>query len=211
MKIRFDGQEIEKVEFAKFFGVVLSGNMKWNEYIVQNENSLLKYCSKRLTALKLLAKEMPQSQRKILAHGLIISKVTYCISCYAHCPNYLKKRIQDIMSEAARIVHGDRRVKLKYQYQELDWLTLEGWINYMDVLTGKTIGAFQKPLDLSAKIGQNRELRTGIKYWTEENQRALNSLPTDTRCVNLDLASYEEKLQFKNDTKGYYMLHQGFF
>ena len=85
--------------------------MKLNEYIVQNPKSLLKYCNKRLSALKLLAKEMPQSQRKIIAHGLIISKITYCISCYANCPNYLKKRVQEILSEAARIVHGDKRVK----------------------------------------------------------------------------------------------------
>ena len=33
--------------------------------------------------------------------------------------------------------------------------SLEGWINYLDVLTGKTIGDFRKPIDVAAKIRQN--------------------------------------------------------
>ena len=152
--------------------------------------------------------------------------------------------MQEILSETAKIVHGERNVKLKYQFQELDWLTLEGWINYLDVLTGKTIGDFRKPIDLAAKIGQNHELRAGIRHWTEEQQRitramlagklkmgsenlgqstarslfftaryvrAVNSLPTDIRCLNLNSGTYEDKLKFKSGTRGYFQLHQKFF
>ena len=79
--------------------ILLSGNLKWNEYIMQNEQSMLKFLNKKLGALKMLAKKMPTEQRKILAHGLIISKISYCISCYANCQGYLKKRIQDIISK----------------------------------------------------------------------------------------------------------------
>ena len=53
--------------------------------------------------------------------------------------NQLELRMQEILPETARIVNGESNVKLKYQFQELDWLTLEGWINYMEVLIGKTI------------------------------------------------------------------------
>ena len=48
-----NGVEIEQVQFAKFLGIIISGNLKWNEHILQSENSLLKYCNKRLAALKL--------------------------------------------------------------------------------------------------------------------------------------------------------------
>ena len=41
----------------------------------------------------------------------------------------------------------------------------------LDVLTGKTIGDFRKPIDLAAKIGQNHELQAGIKHRTEDQQR----------------------------------------
>ena len=43
---------------------------------------------------------------------------------------------------------------LIYQFYWL--LTLESWINYLDVLTRKIIGYNQKPMGLAAKIGQNR-------------------------------------------------------
>lgn len=105
LRVEIDGVEIEKVTFAKFLGLIISGNMKWNDYIIQSENSLLKYCNKRLSVLKLLAGNCGQSQRNLPAHGLIISKITYCISTWASCPGYLKKRVQEIMSETAKIVH----------------------------------------------------------------------------------------------------------
>ena len=85
LKVFLKGVEVEKVNFAKFLGIIISGNLKWNEYILQSENSLLKYCNKRLAALKLLARDCSLNQRKILAHGLVISKITYCISC-SGCP-----------------------------------------------------------------------------------------------------------------------------
>ena len=121
LKVEFNGVEIEQVTFDKFLGIVISGNLKWNEYILQSENSLLKYCNKRLSALKLLARECSQDQRKLLAHGLIISKITYCICTWASCPGYLKKRLQEVMNETVRIVPRSRTKSLKEQFRELDW------------------------------------------------------------------------------------------
>ena len=51
LKITFGELEIEQVEFTKFWGIILSANMKWNEYVVQNEQSMLKFLNKRLAAL----------------------------------------------------------------------------------------------------------------------------------------------------------------
>ena len=113
LKVFLKGVEIERVTFAKFLGIIISGNLKWNEYILQSENSLLKYCNKRLAALKLPARECSLNQRKILAHGLVISKIMYCISCWASGPGYLKKRVQEVMSETTKIVYGSRTVPLK--------------------------------------------------------------------------------------------------
>ena len=87
-------QKIGQIKCAKFLGIVISGVLKWNDFIVQNENSLLKFCNNRLTALRLLAREIPRAQKKIPTHGLIVSKTTYCLSCFVNCPGYLKKRMQ---------------------------------------------------------------------------------------------------------------------
>ena len=176
LKVFLKGVEVEKVNFAKFLGIIISGNLKWNEYILQSENSLLKYCNKRLAALKLLARDCSLNQRKILAHGLVISKITYCISCWASCPGYLKKRVQEVMSEITKTVYGSRTVPLKHQYWELDWLTLEGWMNYMDILTGSTISDFDKPQDLARSMGREANIRAGKQHWLEENVRVTRAM-----------------------------------
>ena len=84
LKIEYEGKEIEQVDFTKFLGIVISSNLKWNEYILINEHSMLKFLNKRLGALKMLARNMPPSQRKILAHGLIISKRGSLKSRFSH-------------------------------------------------------------------------------------------------------------------------------
>ena len=35
LKIEYEGKEIEQVDFTKFLGIVISSNLKWNEYILQ--------------------------------------------------------------------------------------------------------------------------------------------------------------------------------
>ena len=230
--------------FAKFLGIIISGNLKWNEYIIQSENSLLKYCNKRLAALKMLARECSLNQRKILAHGLVISKITYCISTWASCPGYLKKRVQEVMSETTKIVYGSRQVPLKQQYWYLDWLTLEGWINYMDILTGATISDFNKPQDLAGSMGREFNMRAGKRHWEEENVRVTRAMlagnirlgqenigqsharsvffsaryarchnisPTELRCLNLNVGTYEEKLRFKTGMKHFFQNRQIIF
>ena len=44
----------------------------------------------------------------------------------------------------------------------------------MDVLKGKTIGDFRKPI--AAKLGQNHKLRAGIRHRTEEQQRVTRAI-----------------------------------
>lgn len=46
LKVFLKGVEVERVNFAKFLGIIISGNLKWNEYILQSENSPLKFCNK---------------------------------------------------------------------------------------------------------------------------------------------------------------------
>ena len=73
--------------------------------------------------------------------------------------------------KSARIVDHDRRAKLKYQFVDLNYLHLEGWINYLDILT---VGNYQKSMDLAANKGQNKELRAGVQHRRKENQRVSN-------------------------------------
>ena len=48
------------------------------------------------------------------------------------------------MNETVRMVHGRKTKSMKDFFREQHWLTLEGWINYIDILLGKIIGDFSK-------------------------------------------------------------------
>ena len=80
------------------------------------------------------------------------------------------------MSEAARVVSGDRISRTKQVFIDLDWLSFEGWQNYLDVLTGKTMTDFQKPLDMASRIYQNQRETAGDQLWNEENQRITRAM-----------------------------------
>ena len=81
------------------------------------------------------------------------------------------------MSETTMIVYGSRTVPLKHQYWELDWLTLEGWMNYMDMLTGSTISDFDKPQDIARSMGREANIRAGKQHWLEENVWVTRAMP----------------------------------
>ena len=49
-------------------------------------------------------------------------------------------------------------------------------MNYLDVLTGKTIGDFQKPLDMAAKVYQQQQSTAGDQLWNIENERVTRAM-----------------------------------
>ena len=51
--------------------------MKWNEHLQDNEHSLMKSLRSRLGALKLVGKVANFKNRKMIAEGIMMSKLTY--------------------------------------------------------------------------------------------------------------------------------------
>ena len=113
----------------------------------------------------------------LVVHGLIISKIMYCIYTWASYPGYLKKRLQEIMNKTVRIVYGSRTKSLKEQFRELDWFTLEDWINYMDILTGKTIGDFSQPQDIAGSMGLEFGPRARVRHCTGPSKTSESQEP----------------------------------
>ena len=69
---------------------------------------------------------MPQKCRKILAEGLIWSKLTYLIEVWEGVPQTYLKRLQIIMNNTARFVTGDRRCTSKMTLlNKCKWLSIE--------------------------------------------------------------------------------------
>ena len=114
---------------------------------------LLSYLNKKLGALKKMSKFCNIDQMLLLANGLLISKITYCLSVWADCKQIFKNKIQDILTEMYRIVYKDRKSSVKSLFQRAKAFTFEGWVSYLDFMFGKNIMDFSKPADIAGKIG----------------------------------------------------------
>ena len=64
------------------------------DFIFASHTSVKKTFRELIPVFIIIAREIPRAQKKIPTHGLIVSKITYCLSCFANCPGYLKKRMQ---------------------------------------------------------------------------------------------------------------------
>ena len=109
----------------------------------------------RLRALKLMSRQCDQKQRMLLANGMIISKITYCLSVWGNASIFLKQKVQSVLTETYRVVKQDFSSSTRSVHESLKMLSLDGWIRYLDLMTGKKIIDFQKPRDMMEKLINN--------------------------------------------------------
>ena len=85
-------------------GAVVHHDLKWADPILHNEESLVKVLSMRLGALKKVCRVTNFKNRKMIAEGLIMSKLSYLIPLWSGCETYLLMALQRIQNKAMRVV-----------------------------------------------------------------------------------------------------------
>ena len=78
--------------------------MKWGEHIQNNGESLLRNLNSRVGALKMVCKVAGFRNRKMIADGIFMSKMIYCITLWGGSANKLINSLQKIQNKAARAV-----------------------------------------------------------------------------------------------------------
>ena len=107
--------------------------MIWNEFLVNNKNSLAKQLTKIITALKKLRKYVSTPLIKKIAAGIFMSKIHYGMEMWVAAPFYLKKKMQSIHLTAARAVIGYK----SYYWSTEKLLRAMGWLPIEKLLTVK--------------------------------------------------------------------------
>ena len=77
----------------KLLGGVMGRNLKFTAHIQNDENSLLKVMNKRLHALRKVSFLISFKSRKMLANGIIMSKLVYLISLWSGAEKNLIKSL----------------------------------------------------------------------------------------------------------------------
>ena len=89
MEIRTPTGVITPTQTEKLLGAVVHQDLKWTDHILHDGESLVKVLSTRLGALKKVCKVANFKNRKMIAEGLIMSKLSYLIPLWSGSETYL--------------------------------------------------------------------------------------------------------------------------
>ena len=89
-------QHFQSSSAEQLLGCTIHQDLKWAEYIIDGENSLVKNLSKRLNALKIISTVADFKTRKLVAEGIFMSKLIYLIQVWGGYEHYLLKVIQSL-------------------------------------------------------------------------------------------------------------------
>ena len=138
----------------KYLGIQISDNMKWNNHLVDNKNSLTKQLIKRLNALIKIRPYVDERMIKQLANGLFQSLINYGLELWVGAPLYLRKKIQSLQLQACRIVFGKKsnRWSTKKLLTEMKWNSIQNMLEIASAKLTHSIINQDKPEVLSYRI-----------------------------------------------------------
>ena len=119
----------------KLLGCWVQDDLKWAEHIRDSKDSLIRSLNARFGALLKIRKIASFRNRKMIADGIFMSKLSYLISLLGGCGAVLKKSLQIIQNKVARVV---TRLEWSTPAKELllqcGWLSVNQLIFYHSVL-----------------------------------------------------------------------------
>ena len=149
VKLNTPNGSISKSKAGKLLGVMLHEDLKWNDHIMGQEDSLLKSLSMRVAALRLLPKVASFKIRKIVANGIFMSKIGYAMPLWGGCSEFLIRSLQTIQSKAAKIVVGyERQVSASEALVQCGWLSVRQLSAYHTILLVRKVLKMRSPLSL---------------------------------------------------------------
>ena len=104
VKIGTSTEEIRPKKTEKLLGISIQNNLKWTDYIQNNEKSLLKQLNTRLNALKIIGNVADFKTRLMVANGIFCSKLIFQIGLWGGTEEYLLNSLQSVQNKAARFV-----------------------------------------------------------------------------------------------------------
>ena len=102
--LQMETGNIKQLEVVKVLGVYISRDELFKEYLVNSNNSMMRFLETRLNMLRLLSRYADLKSRKALAEGLILSKINYCILLWGTTLVSIFKKLQVFLNKVMRVV-----------------------------------------------------------------------------------------------------------
>ena len=147
----------------RLLGIDIHEDMKWQEYLLYSESSLLRSLQKRLNALKRIRNVASFKTRLMIANGIFCSKILYCLPLFGGADQYVLRRLQVVQNEAARIVTKlGRRTPIADLLIQTGWLSISQLVFLHSVLLVAKVKNSGKPEYLAEKIKNDYRYDTRI-------------------------------------------------
>ena len=104
VEINTPTEDIKPVKSEKLLGIYIQNDLKWTEYIQNNDKSLLKQLTSRLNALRMISGVASFKARLMIANGIFCSKLIFQISLWGGTEDFLLNSLQIVQNKAARCV-----------------------------------------------------------------------------------------------------------
>ena len=141
----------------KLLGGIIGQNLKFTEHIQDHEESMLKILNNRLNALKKVSYAASFKTRKMIANGIIISRMLYLIPLWSGCEKYLMNSLQIVQNKAARVVTKcGKRTPVKTLLKQCGWMSVAQLSVYHSLLLAYKILSTRSPQYLYEKLCGNQ-------------------------------------------------------
>ena len=135
IRINTPDEEIEPIKSEKLLGVIIQNDLKWNNYILHNDKSLIKQLSSRLNALRIISNVGSFKVRLMVANGIFCSKLIFQICLWGGTEDYLLDALQVVQNKAARfITRKDRYTPVSQILRHCGWLSVRQLVWYHSVI-----------------------------------------------------------------------------
>jgi hypothetical protein len=200
VELRTATESIKPSIHEKLLGCWVQDDFKWSDHLRDNEESLIRSLTTRLSALKKVGRLCSFKNRKMLANGIFISKLSYLIALWGGCGTGLVRSLQIIQNKVARVVTRlDWSTPARDMHHQCGWLSVHQLAYYHSVMIIYKVKVNHSPRYLDnmfswsyeantrqATSGQIRQLGRPRLELTRDSFRwraadQFNNLPTDVR------------------------------
>ena len=161
VKINTATEVIEPIKSEKLLGIHIQDDLKWTEYIQNNDKSLIKQLTSRLNALKMISGVANFKTRLMVANGIFCSKLIFQISLWGGTEEYLLNSLQVVQNKAARFV--TRRGRYTHV---VDLLNQCGWLSVRQLVFFHSVALIHKTLQTTFPKFIFNKLSTEFPYNT---------------------------------------------
>ena len=125
VEIRTPDKIIKPQKNEKLLGCRIQDDMRWTQYLRDNDENIMKQLNQKLSALQLLSKLADFKTRKMLANGVFMSKLSYMIEVWGSCTKEVMDSLQVLQNRAAKVVtRNSWDMRTKDNLQQIGWLSV---------------------------------------------------------------------------------------